>query len=220
MSKVRAIDSDSYQTYEEHLREDPWSAVHEGGMHFGGKSQVQETLRRLASKLDELGIPYAVVGALALNFHGYLRFTEDVDIVITRKGLLDVHKHLIGMGYRPLFHGSKNLRDTENGVRVEFIITGEYPGDGKPKPVSFPDPEQASTNIRGLSVVNLPTLLELKLASGISNPARAKDLGDAQELIKYLELPFDFGDQLNEYVREKYKELWQGAQFPDPEANA
>src|SRR5258708_32469633 len=106
MPKLKAQDtvtSITYPIYEEHLREEPWSAVHEGGMHFQGKSQVQDTLYRLASKLEALRIPYAVVGALALNFHGYLRFTEDVDLVTTREGLQSVHEHLVGLGYRPLF---------------------------------------------------------------------------------------------------------------------
>jgi hypothetical protein len=56
----------------------------------------------------------------------------------------------------------------------------------------------------------LPTLVELKLASGMTNPGRLKDLGDVQELIRVLKLPSNFADQLNEYVRAKYHELWQG----------
>ena len=53
------------------------------------------------------------------------------------------------MGYTPPFAGSKNLRDTKTGVRIEFIVTGGYPGDGKPKPVSFPDPAKVATEIDG-----------------------------------------------------------------------
>ena len=52
-----------------------------------------------------------------------------------------IHAKLEGLGYVPPFSGSKNLRDTEHGVRIEFLIAGEFPGDGKPKPVAFPEPE-------------------------------------------------------------------------------
>jgi hypothetical protein len=50
--------------------------------------------------------------------------------------------------------------------------------------------------------------VELKLASGISNPERVKDLGDVQELIKLLNLSRDFGAALSQYVGKKYDELW------------
>jgi hypothetical protein len=63
----------------------------------------------------------------------------------------------------------------------------------------------------GISYLNLPTLVELKLASGMTNPGRLKDLSDVLELIKVLDLPIDFADQLNAFVKSKYKELWMDA---------
>lgn len=51
-------------------------------------------------------------------------------------------------------------------------------------------------------------MIELKLASGMTNAARLKDLADVQELIKVLKLPADFSGQLNAYVRDRYMELW------------
>jgi DNA-binding XRE family transcriptional regulator len=48
----------------------------------------------------------------------------------------------------------------------------------------------------------------LKLASGMTNAGRLKDLSDVLELIKILNLPADFTDRLNPFVRTKYLELW------------
>ena len=110
----------------------------------------------------------------------------------------------------PPFAGSKNLRDTESGVRIEFLVSGEYPGDGKPKPVAFPDPAAVGVAIEGIRFLSLPALIELKLASGMTNLGRLKDLADVIELIKLRDLPAEFAEQLNPYVREKYLELWQG----------
>ena len=45
------------------------------------------------------------------------------------------------------------------------MIAGGYPGDGKPKPVVFPDPRTVTSETDGISYVNLPTLVDLKLAS-------------------------------------------------------
>src|SRR5437867_3859430 len=65
--------------------------------------------------------------------------------------------------------------------------------------------------------VGLLSLLELKLASGMSAPHRLKDLADAQELIRILKLPREFIDLLNPYVREKFDELRTALQQSPPE---
>src|SRR5205807_6559215 len=138
-------------------------ALREGSMHFENESGVHKTLRKIARRLDEIGIPYAIAGGMAMFFHGYRRFTEDVDILVTPEGLKEIHKQLEGLGYVPPFAGSKQLRDTESGVRVEFLTTGDYPGDGKPKPVAFPDPTECSIEIGGIHFLKLNSLIELKL---------------------------------------------------------
>jgi hypothetical protein len=199
-------------TYEERLDRDLNWAMDEGSMHFDETNAVHRALRRITARLAELGIPHAVVGGMALFFHGFRRFTENVDILVTSAGLAQLHQKLEGLGYVPPFQGSKHLRDAELGVKIEFLVTGGFPGDGLPKPVAFPDPDNAVTEIAGMPFVNLPTLLELKLASGISSPGRLKDLADVQEVIHVLNLPRELGSQLNPYVRSKYEELWDGAQ--------
>jgi hypothetical protein len=194
--------------YEKLLDRDRWWAFKEGSMHFEKESAVHKTLMRIARRLDEIGVPYAVVGGMALFFHGLRRFTEDVDILVTREGLAEIHRRLEGLGYLPLFTGSKHLRDTDSGVRIEFLVTGDYPGDGLPKPVSFPEPAAAGTEIDGIRFLQLPRLIELKLASGMTNPRRAQDIVDVQRLIEALDLPEDFAAQLDPFVQEKYKVLW------------
>jgi hypothetical protein len=145
---------------------------------------------------------------MALFFHGYRRFTEDVDILVSHEGLQQIRGELEGRGYVPLFAGSKNLRDTDTGVRVEFLVAGDYPGDGRPKPVAFPDPANCRVELDGIQFLQLPALIELKLAAGMTNPRRARDLADVQELIAVLQLPEGLADQLNVFVRDRYRELW------------
>ena len=60
--------------------------------------------------------------------------------------------------------------------------------------------------------MSLPSLVELKLASGMTNLGRLKDLADVVELIKTRGLAVEFAEELNPYVREKYLELWRGIQ--------
>src|SRR5439155_2398637 len=110
--------------------------------------------------------------------------------------------------YFPAFAGAtREFKTSDASIRVEIITTGEYPGDGKPKPVVFPHPEEVSEDIAGVKTISLPKLIELKLASGMTAPDRLKDLADVQELIKIRSLTDDFAQLLNPYVREKYLEL-------------
>ena len=116
-------------TYEEQLNRDPRWALSEGSRHFDEKSAVFSALHGIAGRLNELGIPYAVVGGMALFNHGLRRFTEDVGILVTRDSLKTIHKKLDGLGYLPPYAHSKHLKDTQLGVRIEFLISGEFPGD-------------------------------------------------------------------------------------------
>jgi hypothetical protein len=198
-------------TYEEKLDRDTAWALEEGGMFFERRSAVHETLQRLAKSLDELGIDYAIAGAMAMFLHGFRRFTEDVDVLVTREGLQKIHDSLEGRGYVKPFTASKNLRDAQTGVKIDFLISGQFPGEGKPGPVSFPVPAEASTRIEGICVVSLPRLLELKIASGQA-AHRLKDLGDAQQLIQHLKLPLELADELDPSLREAYHTLWSNSQ--------
>ena len=194
--------------YEDRMsRESEW-AMNESDAFFRDAGKVHETLREITRRLTELGIPHAVVGGMALYRHGFRRSTEDVDLLVTPASLKRIHAELEGRGYLPPFARSKNLRDTQTGVKIEFLKTGEFPGDGKPKPIAFPDPVDVVEVRDGIPVVRLTTLVELKIASGISSPDRRKDLADVQELIKVLSLPADFVNQLHSFVRDSFNQLW------------
>jgi len=199
------------------MRKGGATALAEASRFFMKDDRVHRTLRAITAKLKELGVPYAVAGGMSLVAHGYVRTTDDVDILTTEEGLRKTHQQLDGLGYAPPFKGSKNLRDTETGVRIEFLVAGGFPGDGKPKPVAFPSPAAASVEIDGIRYLQLSTLVELKLASGISAPHRLKDLADVQELIRVLKLPRTFAEQLNPYVQPKFFELWDAVQQSPPE---
>jgi len=197
-------------TYEQLMSANLEFAMSEGSLFLDGRGRVQETLRRLSARLDELGIEYAVSGGMALFLHGYRRYTDDVAILVTSEALDRIHEQLDGRGYRRPFERSKNLRDTDSKVKIEFLVTGQFPGDGKPKAIAFPNARDVAEVRNGVKVLNLPTLITLKLASGMSGAGRGKDLGDVEELIKVLHLHVDVASTLHPDVRDKYTELWRG----------
>jgi Nucleotidyl transferase AbiEii toxin, Type IV TA system len=185
----------------------------EAQRYFMGEGKLNNALARLVADLKEHQIDYVVIGAIALMAYGYPRFTEDIDLILDVAGLDQFHQELIGLGYAPAFQGArKRFRSTRDGTPIEVIAAGDYPGDGKPKPVSFPKPSEASIEIDGVRFPTLEKLIELKLASGMTAPDRLKDLADVQELIKIRGLSSEFADNLNPYVREKFLELMGAVQ--------
>jgi len=189
-----------------------WSGVDHARRFFMGEADVQQALERLARLLDENAIPYAVIGAMALNEWGYRRVTVDIDLLLSRDGLTTLKDAALGRGYVEKFPGSRGLRDAEHAVNIDVVLAGEFPGDGKPKPVAFPDPAQVAVRGERVALLPLPNLIELKLASGMTAPHRLKDLADVLELVRALGLPADLAESLDSSVRAKYRELWEAAQ--------
>lgn len=187
----------------------------EGQDYFMGAGGIHDTAAALARLLAGEGIDYAIAGALALGEHGFRRFTIDVDVLIRREDLARFKSAWLGRGYVEVRPGGKAIRDTANNVRIDFLLTGDYPGDGKPKPVAFPDPCTAAVLVGTYRVVSLPLLIEMKLASGMTAPHRMHDLADILRLIREADLPKALAFELDPYVREKFGELWTLAQHND-----
>jgi hypothetical protein len=193
--------------YEHRLARSFDFVIKEAEQLYRGEGRLRKTYDRLTKRLEALGISYGVVGGYALIVHGVRRFTEDIDMLVSADGLDRLHKQLIGLGYVRVAPGSRNLRDAETGVKIEFIVTGEFPGDGKPKPVAFPAPEEVVEHREEIKVINLKSLIELKLASGMTAKGRLQDLADVQRLIQEHALNAEFVEELNPYVRDKFLEL-------------
>ena len=186
----------------------------EADRQIQGEGYVWDTLRRIAGELDRLSIPYAVADGIALQHFGLQRSTQDVDVLVEADGLAQLHQRLVGRGYLRKSPESRHLRDEVTRIRIEFLVAGEYPGDGQPKPVRFPPPQDVGElYAEGIRFVNLKTLIELKLASAKSAAHRIKDRADVLELIHLLGLAADFAEQLDPYVREEFREL---AVLPPP----
>lgn len=202
--------------YEKKLRSDPDLVIREASLYFNQRGDLYQTLQDLSRRLDEAGIPYALIDGLALAQHGFVRMTEDIDILLTPEGLNNFKDLMLGRGYVLAFSGArKAFRATDTGVRIEVITSGEYPGDGLPKAISFPNPATVAEERGGYRVISLDKLIELKLASGMTAPHRRRDLADVQDLIRVLALSSDFAEKLDPSVQSLYTQLWQEAQETD-----
>ena len=73
------------RTYEEQLDRSFDDLLQEVDAYFMETGKLHVTLADLARRLEEAGIPYAVLGAIALGRHGYRRMTVDINLLFARK---------------------------------------------------------------------------------------------------------------------------------------
>src|SRR6202049_4712321 len=113
------------------------------GRFFQKRSPQHTAMRRLARRLKKAGIPYAIMGAMAVNAHGAERTTKDVDVLLTSEGLERFRQEFVGADYDRVEGRPRRFIERQSGVMVDCLVTGRYPGSGKPGPLAFPDPAEA-----------------------------------------------------------------------------
>jgi hypothetical protein len=170
-------------------------------MFFQGKSPAHQTMRRTAKRLEKAGIPYAIVGGMALNAHRYERTTKDVDFLMTQQGLEEFCRRFVERDYNRVEGRPRRFVDRKNSVTIDILVTGRYPGTGKPGPIAFPDPADVAESIEAHSVVNLATLVQLKLAA-----RRWRDFADVVELIRFNNLDESYLEKLHPAVHRDFIE--------------
>jgi hypothetical protein len=178
-----------------------WDRIKAVDMFFQKNDPVHKTMRRTVKNLDKARIPYALVGGMAVNLHGHRRTTDDVDILITAEGLAEFRKRFVPKHYQVNSRLPRRFTDRKNDVTIDFLVTGLYPGSGRPGPIAYPDPTAASETKEELRVIDLAPLLQLKLAA-----RRHQDFADVVSLIRVHQLDESFGDRLHPSVRRDYIE--------------
>jgi hypothetical protein len=158
-------------------------------------------MRRLTKRLEKARIPYAVIGGMAVFAQGHRRATNDVDVLLTEAGLEEFLRRFVPKQYTRQEGRARRFTDLKNQVTIDFLIAGRYPGRGKPGPVAFPDPATVGTVMEEINVVNLPTLIQLKLAA-----RRYRDFGDVVDLIRANNLDESFQQQLHPSLHRDYIE--------------
>lgn len=198
----------------------PFSSESEESPLASLPARVRVAAHAVSDALSALGVTHAIAGGVACHAHGHRRATEDVDLLVNaddaRGAVFSFFDN--SPGYSPRFRGSRrSWRDTKNRVDIDLLVSGDFPGDGLPKPVVFPvltplGPSQShdwyTRVIGGLRFVDLVTLIELKLASALTAPHRLKDAADVQALIAANALPREFAVELHVSVRPEYVRLW------------
>jgi predicted nucleotidyltransferase component of viral defense system len=145
-----------------------------------------DVVRRLQQKVEA-----PVLGGVAVYLHGYLRSTTDIDFYTPDRKVTDVQLRAAGAEW-----DSVNREHVLDHVVIHTIT-----------------PEDARHQVRrvsiidGIRVVSLKDLIAIKLRTGLREIARAKDLGDVQELIRAVPLDKTLAAGLPADLRVDYKKF-------------
>ncbi|HYE63295.1 MAG TPA: hypothetical protein VD997_14990 [Phycisphaerales bacterium] len=151
----------------------------------------------VARVLNEAGVPFLVVGGLAVIAHGYVRTTQDIDLVIRLEpsAIRRAFAALLTIGYRPTVPVTgeqfADVRQREGWARDKGMTVLSFFSDhfrGVLLDVFITEPfdfeaEYAAAKVDEVAsgvpvrVVRLTTLINLKRAAG-----RPQDLADIAEL--------------------------------------
>ncbi len=170
-------------------------------LFFEHRGREHQTMRRLARRLQRSGIPYAIMGAMAVNAHGADRTTKDVDVLLTPEGLERFRQEFVGKLYDQVEGRPRRFLERKSKITVDVLVTGRYPGRGTRGPFAFPHPDEASEVIENIRVLTLPQLIQLKLAA-----RRFADFGDVVLLIRTHSLDESFMAKLHRSVHQDFIE--------------
>jgi hypothetical protein len=151
----------------------------------------------VAQALETASVRFLVAGGLAVNAHGYVRLTVDIDLVIALDGanIRQAFAALAGLGYRPSVPIDANAFSQaeqrerwrkEKGMQVLNFFSDAFPGTPVDlfvyEPFDFAHEYDVALRgelLPGLVVrfVSIPTLIRMKQAAG-----RPRDLDDIQHL--------------------------------------
>jgi hypothetical protein len=140
----------------------------------------EERKRKLLDKLRplcrEIGISPLIIGGMAVAHHGYVRFTHDVDFLVTEAAASALIRRLkSALGWSRRGHGFKNkVLDVSVDVFVEGSRAAPCWKELLPSPGSL-----RAVKVKPFPVAALPDLIALKVKSG-----RMQDDADVVELLK------------------------------------
>ncbi len=178
-----------------------WKRLKEIDLFFQKDDAVYKSMRRIVKRLEKAKIAYAIVGGMAVNAHGHRRTTDDLDVLLTAEGLAEFRNRFVPKQYQKHSQLPRRFTDRANEVTIDFLVTGLFPGSGKPGPIAYPDPASARKTIENAQVLDLLNLVQLKLAA-----RRHQDFADVVNLIGIHRLDESFADRLHPSLRSDYVE--------------
>jgi hypothetical protein len=142
------------------------------------QSRLGRQIAEIMAALGSQGVPFALIGALALNAHRVVRATSDVDLLAPAARAGEVDAIAIKLGYRCL-HRSDDAANYARGDERLDLLWASRPLSLRLLAAAVP----RSTLFGELPVVSAEGLIGFKLQALVNDPRRGQDLEDIRKLL-------------------------------------
>jgi predicted nucleotidyltransferase len=152
-------------------------------------------LRDLLTALDGAGIRHAIIGGIAVNIHGHVRATRDVDLLIAIEQEGELHELMTELGYLTLDRRAELSSYVRGNERADFLHANREISRNLLM-------EAESVTFAGVAipVVSIEGLLGFKIQALNDDPSRLRDLSDMLELLRAADGQVDL-DRVRGYFR-------------------
>lgn len=168
-------------------------------------NELNQAMRNITALLKKNKINFCFIGGATLKEYDYIRMTDDIDILISKKDKSKFKK----LENEYYISPQGNLGPYEwirPQIDLDVMYSGNFAGDKRGIP--YKEPNEISHLSGSLPILDLEYLIQYKLSAGIYDN-RLNDFGDIQKLIKINNLPFDYADNFREDLKNKYIEIWK-----------
>lgn len=142
-------------------------------------SRLGRQLQELIDGMNRAGVPWALIGGLALAPYHVVRATRDVDLLADAQRADDIARELDRLGYRCLHRGPDAANYVRSDERVDVLYAS--------RPIACELLDSApvlATAFGDLRVVRLEGLIGFKLQALVNDPRRTQDLEDIRALLR------------------------------------
>ncbi len=154
----------------------PGRLCHDIGMTA---SRLGRQIADVAAALRESGVPFALIGGLALASYKVVRATQDVDLLVAAEQADAAETALVTLGYRRLHRSDDDASYVRGDERVDFLYAR--------RPAArrlLGSARELATVLGTLRVVSAEGLIGFKLQALVNDPARTQDLEDIRRLLR------------------------------------
>jgi hypothetical protein len=157
------------------------------------------SIEAVSTALQKAGVRYLVVGGVAVNAHGYMRMTRDLDLVVqlVPENIRAAMAALAQLGYRPMVPVSledlENSRIRQSWAEEKNMIVLKLWSDDHPRtpmdlfiqePFDYERESEAAITFQITQEIGLPIISRECLIRMKKDLGRPQDLADVAELEK------------------------------------
>ena len=158
-------------------------------------SRLGKQIAEVVAALNAIGVPFALIGGLALTSHKVIRATQDVDLLADLERADEIDATLAKLGYQCLHRSADAANYARGDERIDFLFAS--------RPIArrlLDAATELKTTLGELRVVSAEGLIGFKLQALVNDPRRTRDLEDIRALLRANRGALDI-EELRAYFR-------------------